>query len=429
MNKKLNDFSVSRATVLDLNSLPIPDYDDYFNHISRLPESDRTLIHTTLPMETSRGCWWGNRRACTFCGLNRGRLTYRTKSPGRTKAELETLATRYGLRAFAMADNIMPPEYYKTLFPELESVQAPYDIFYETRPVLSRRQARQLYAAGVRHVQAGIEALHDELLALMNKGVSVLENITFLKHAREFGITVGWNLLTGFPKDSDAWYRETADWIPLLHHLQPPVSLHGISLQRFSEYMRAPARHGLNPLPYNSYDFVYCTPPSVIRELAYYFRDASWPEFYPEMNRGGPGTSRLMSAVEIWRKAFWSSSRPRLTARQLDEQTLKIVDTRACATSDEIILENLSAKIYTLADEPVDHLTLSGRVSELGEKTSMRAIRDAVVELIDARLAMSRAGNVLSLATFESSSDHGMSSIGNHKAETAFRRYLAEIAR
>ena len=70
-------------------------------------------------------------------------------------------------------------------------------------------------------------------------------------------MAVGWHLLTGFPGDSDEWYDEMAAWLPLVHHLQPPTSLHGITLQRFSEFMKEPARHGLQPMPYNSYDFVY----------------------------------------------------------------------------------------------------------------------------------------------------------------------------
>ena len=421
--------AVSRATVADLGALPVPDFDDYFTSLARFPDSDRLLIHTALPMETSRGCWWADEHACTFCALNGGRHAYRAKKPERVLAELEALATRYGLRDFAMADNVMPLGYYASLLPQLERLEAPYTIFYEIRPFLRREHARQLSAAGVRHVQAGIESLHDGLLALMNKGSSVLQNVALLKHAREFGMIVSWNLLTGFPGDSNEWYGETAGWLPLLHHLQAPDSLHGITLQRFSVYMEEPSRHGLEPVPYNSYAFVYPLPPSTISDLAYDFRDTSWPEFYPEMNRETPGVRRLMAAVEAWRDACRGPSPPQMTVRELDAETLGFVDTRACAVSREITLRGLPAHIYRIAEEPVDLSTLSVRLTAQGIRASAAALSDAVTEIVAARLALHRSDRVLSLAIPEPCSRLIVSLPNKDAAEVAFRRYLSEIAR
>jgi ribosomal peptide maturation radical SAM protein 1 len=419
----------TRATVSDLDALPIPDYDGYFASLTRFPDFERALIHNELPMETSRGCWWGDKHACRFCGLNAGRNVYRAKKPERARAELEALATRYGLRDFAMADNVVPPGYFASLFPQLERLQAPYNIFYEIRPLLLRDHARRLSASGVRHVQAGIESLHDRLLALMNKGSSVLQNVALLKHAREFGLSVGWNLLTGFPGASDDWYSEMASWLPSLHHLQPPASLHGITLQRFSNYLAEPLRHGLQPLPYNSYDVVYPLPPSVILELAYYFRDASWPEFYPEMNRETPGVRCLMSAVEAWRSASWGPSPPQLTVRELDAETLGFMDTRSCAVSREVTLRGLPTHVYRLADDPIAQTTLPARLAARGIRASSAALQEAVAEIVGARLALHRSSQVLSLATPEACPQPLVSMPGRDGAEVAFRRYLSEITR
>ena len=35
----------------------------------------------TLFLEGSRGCWWGEKHACAFCGLNGRVNVYREKSP------------------------------------------------------------------------------------------------------------------------------------------------------------------------------------------------------------------------------------------------------------------------------------------------------------------------------------------------------------
>jgi ribosomal peptide maturation radical SAM protein 1 len=421
---------VSSARVSNLNTLPFPDYDDYFAALSTLSEQDRSLIHCVLPMETSRGCWWNDKHACTFCSLNSGKQDYRAKEPDRVHAEMEALAFRYGLREFAMSDNVMPPGYLVSLFAKLESLQAPYDIFYEIRPLLLREHARRLSAAGVRHVQAGIESLHDELLVLMNKGSSVLQNVSLLKHASEFGITVGWNMLTGFPGDSDEWYSKVAEWLPLLHHLQPPTSLHGITLQRFSKYMKEPTRYGLEPVPYNSYEFIYPFPSTIIREFAYYFREASWPEFYPEMNREMNGVRSLIAAANEWKNAFWSSVPPQLTYKKVDHETLSFMDTRSCAISREITLCNLPAHIYRLADDPVDHKTLHRRLAEQGIHIFPETLGNAVEEIVAARLALNRDGVVLSLAATEETICNPRRSFPEREAaEMAFGRYLSEISR
>ncbi|MCI0614495.1 hypothetical protein L0244_16025, partial [bacterium] len=54
--------------VRDLNALPIPRYDDYFQQLkfAHLDHYDPPRI----VFETSRGCWWGQKNQCTFCGLN-----------------------------------------------------------------------------------------------------------------------------------------------------------------------------------------------------------------------------------------------------------------------------------------------------------------------------------------------------------------------
>ncbi len=421
--------TASRVTVSDLDALPIPDYDDYFKSLARFSDSDRLLIHSTLPMETSRGCWWSNTDACTFCGLNHGNHAYRTKNPARVCTELETLTNRYNLRNFAMADNVLPPSYLKTLFPELERQQATYDLFYEIRPIMQRNQARLLFSAGVRHVQAGIESLHDGLLTLINKGSTVLQNIALLKHAAEFGIIVGWNLLTGFPGDSDDWYSKTASLLPLLYHLQPPKSLHGITLQRFSAYMTNPDRYGLNPVPYNNYEVIYPLPTSTISQLAYYFRDESWPEFYPEMNRETDGIRCLIVASEEWRRAYLSPSPPQLTVKEHDAETLVFMDTRSCAVSHNIILQGLSAHVYRLAEDPIEIDTIPDQLSVQGIQTSSVLLHNALTELIDQCLAIRISNRLLSLAIPERYTNRSATAAGKDISEDAFHRYLTTLAK
>jgi magnesium-protoporphyrin IX monomethyl ester (oxidative) cyclase len=420
---------IPRATTPNFDDVPLPDHAGYFAAIASLDLKERAAIRPVLPIETSRGCWWNTAGACTFCGLNRGRRSYRVKKPSRALAEMEALSARHGLLDFAMVDNLMPGRFVSTLFARLERRGAPFRILYEVRPTLARSQVRQMAAAGVRDVQPGIESLDDRLLSLMNKGVSALQNIAVLKHAREFGVVVGWNLLTGFPGDSESWYSDTAELIPLLHHLQPPASLHGITLQRFSAYLQKPESYGLDPVPYNTYNFVYPLGPAAIRGIAYYFRDSRWPEFYPEMNRATDGTRRLVSAVDDWRTACAGKPPPQLMAMEIDSETLEFADTRSCACAPRLVLRGLAAHVYREAQDPVAASTLPGLLENKGLRHSQEEVHTAIAGIIERRLALALGGQFLSLATPERPAEDPHASLPAQATVDPFCSYLRDISR
>src|SRR5262249_2140728 len=79
--------------IQDLDPLPYPLYEDYFSQRGRDPDDDG---QREVLVETSRGCWWGAKHHCTFCGLNGLAMAYRIKTPERALREITELATRYG---------------------------------------------------------------------------------------------------------------------------------------------------------------------------------------------------------------------------------------------------------------------------------------------------------------------------------------------
>ena len=66
---------LDRGSFCNLDDLPYPDFDDYFDRLHRSPLSGQ--LDPIFFFETSRGCWWGQKHHCTFCGLNGRCLTYR----------------------------------------------------------------------------------------------------------------------------------------------------------------------------------------------------------------------------------------------------------------------------------------------------------------------------------------------------------------
>src|ERR1035438_8864423 len=128
---------VSPTTPLD--DLPIPDYDEYFElaeDVDILPHVGQRKVW--LPIETARGCWWGAKHHCTFCGLNATTMRFRSKSPQRVLDELAQQARRYRSFHFEAVDNILDLAYLTDLFPVLVAAETGYEIFYEVKANLSR---------------------------------------------------------------------------------------------------------------------------------------------------------------------------------------------------------------------------------------------------------------------------------------------------
>ena len=84
-----------RPPVDDMDALPIPDHDDFIRDFKS--SSVAAEISPQLVMETSRGCWWGQKHHCTFCGLNGQHMSYRSKSPDTRVREIVELIERYGI--------------------------------------------------------------------------------------------------------------------------------------------------------------------------------------------------------------------------------------------------------------------------------------------------------------------------------------------
>ena len=77
--------ATKRLALVAMDDLPIPDYDEYFERRRNLSLASEGSV---IPFESGRGCWWGAKHHCTFCGLNGTNMHWRAKSPQRVRQEL-----------------------------------------------------------------------------------------------------------------------------------------------------------------------------------------------------------------------------------------------------------------------------------------------------------------------------------------------------
>ncbi len=252
----------------DMNALPVPDFDDYIAERRRL---GRTGDELCLPLESSRGCWWGAKHHCVFCGLNANGMAYRQKDQQRFKKEVREIIDRYGARYLFMADNILSLKYFKDFVQWAKNEDLKIDFFYEIKANLGRQQIADLADAGITMVQPGIESFSSSTLRLMQKGVRGIQNVAFLKYASEYGILTTYNILAGFPGEDPYEYEKMAREIPKFSHLAPPNGVIDIEIHRFSPLHNNPEAFGIQLVPHENYSFIYPLSREELAKVAYRF--------------------------------------------------------------------------------------------------------------------------------------------------------------
>lgn len=258
------------APVMDMESLPYPDFTDFFDQ-HRGSRVASKYYPPSAVFETSRGCWWGAKHHCTFCGLNAMTMAYRSKSQKRAYDELAFLASKYG-RDFANADTILDQRYFQEFIPRLAAEGPRLTIYYEMKANLKPDQMTLLSRAGIVRIQPGLESLDSDILKLIDKGCTMLQNVQTLKLAAENGVYVEWLALYGLPGETAEQYRRIAGIIPKLRHLQPPAALVPVRADRFSPYFNRPESFGITLEPLPAYRFVYGFDEQGLRRIAYHFR-------------------------------------------------------------------------------------------------------------------------------------------------------------
>jgi bacteriocin maturation radical SAM protein 1 len=328
--------------VTDLNDYVSPSFEDYFRDVMRFPnEANAMKVH--IPLETSRGCWWGMTNHCTFCGLNGSTMSFRSRQPDDALREIVENASRYAGAKICFVDNIMDYKYYDLMLPKLVQLGADLNLFYEIKSNVTKPQVKTLRDAGVKHIQPGIESLSDQVLKIMKKGVTAIQNIQLLKWSTEFGIKLDWNFLWGFPGEDPNEYQRMAQLVPLLCHFEPPARGSEIRLDRFSpNFTRSSELGFFNVRPYEAYYDIY---DGVSREaifnLSYFFEaDGIAKEEIENYTRN------LSDAIEQWRACHAESS---LVYIDLDGRVV-VIDSRPITGKRTYVLNALESKIFLFCD-------------------------------------------------------------------------------
>jgi len=331
----------------DLNQSPIPDYTDYLKEVNRL--SINKTLRVVLSFESSRGCWWGAKAHCTFCGLNGATMAFRKKDPERVYEEIINLAGQYKWLSLDAVDNILDLDYMDTLLPKLAEADLDLSLFYEVKASMTKEEIRRLSLAGVNRIQPGIESLNTEILRLMRKGMTAAQNIQLLKWCFEYGITPSWNILYGFPGEQAKHYSDYPRIIRMLMHLQPPTAIAPVVFERFSPYHFEREKFNLTLKPLGYYKLLYPEQTVDYEKIAYYF-EGQWEGMCKDMEEYiGPVRETFNQWATTWeeRKIFFNYEKGPNFLTLFDNRPLQ---PGSEITTRRIRLNEMQSNIYMFCD-------------------------------------------------------------------------------
>ncbi|MEV4158873.1 RiPP maturation radical SAM C-methyltransferase [Nonomuraea dietziae] len=366
--------------------IPIPDFDGWRDALESSPL--REYVSPELVVESSRGCWWGEKHHCTFCGLNGSLMAFRSKPADQFWTELHTLVERYQILDVAMVDNIFDMTYLKTLLPRLAAADWDLRIHYEIKSNMRADQLAALHAGGIVLVQPGIESLNSRVLKIMDKGVDGATNVRVLRDCEDHHMTVDWNYLYGFPGEQPEDYWSIIAQLPKLVHLQPPQGESRILLERFSPNFDRPELGFARREPAHFSRYVYDLPDAELEDLVYYF----------DCDDGGitgDVVDALCAALDRWRRDYPGSF------LVMDDRGEEIVinDRRAGWAPAEHRLKGWQADAYRgLSRRRTVHglrIQLEGR----GHVTDDRRVREWLRELSGNGLTFEDGDGWIALAT------------------------------
>ena len=372
--------------MLPPSAYAVPDYDDWFETLETSPV--REYLSPFLFVEGSRGCWWGERHHCTFCGLNDLSIGFRAKPAERFWTELQHLVRRHQVLDIMTTDNIMDVAYYRDLLPRLKSSGWDLRLQFEAKANVTAEQIAALSAAGVCSVQYGIESLGSTTLKLMDKGVTGTTNVRVLRDSEAQHITVGWNYLYGFPGETESDYRPVIAQLPALVHLQPPVSATRIALQRFSPYFERPELGFPRRTPADFYFHVYDLPEAELADLAYFFDT-------DDRGIGGKVEHDLIAAVTAWRRDYPVSS----LFWTVNGEDLTVHDRRAGWPVRDHVLSGWQRAAYEGLDRGRTPESLRRHLGGIGWEVSADAVEQWLTAALANGLLYTDAGSYVALAT------------------------------
>jgi len=245
-------FTNPRSPILDLDSLPYPDFDGfeyekYFDHMtSNL--CDVFDFPRPYPIIASRSCPF----KCTFCFHTLGNK-YRQRSVENIMEEIEYAIKKYRINIFSFYDDLfsMDKERVNNFCSKLKKIQS--TVPWEVKWVCQMRvdnfdeeMIKIMKYSGCHFVTLGLESYSPVVLKSMRKGISPQQIDQALRCCTQNKISISGNFIFGDIAETNETYRETLKyWETNCGSTWSGISLNFIQIYQGSEIYRHAVKKGI----------------------------------------------------------------------------------------------------------------------------------------------------------------------------------------
>ncbi len=391
----------------DLDKIPIPDFSDFQYYLEKSPLRLKSLygihLEKLILAEGSRGCWWGQKKPCTFCALNGEKNKYRIRSPKRIYEELVFQYEHFHATQVEFTDNVLSVRTVRELAPLMENGYVRFHAFGEVKPDLTQKDMLAIRRAGFESLQAGLENLNDHLITLLGKGGSAAGNIYFLKICEYSGIDALWNFLYHIPGEEAADYEMIFSLLPCIFHLHPPVGYGEVLYERGSLYETCQEQFGLHLIPKKSYRFLYGENEEVIKGFVLYYDDISAEEERIQ-RKTAHLHQKLIQCIRDWRREYYSSEGCHLVMTDRKDYLL-MSDTRPIRKMTLCFLKGIARELCLFCDIP---RSMAEIIEMVGAMYAKEEIKKCLAYLIESRYMILISEKYLTLAVRgETEQEHG----------------------
>jgi radical SAM superfamily enzyme YgiQ (UPF0313 family) len=201
-NNPANASVKTLVTEADLNLFPPPDFSELFKKYQYLSP------HNIIPCAVTRGCYW---RKCLFCAQgwsdtksNKATARYRKAGINKILADILYLKEMYKTKYFYFTVDVSDPALLKELSKHL--MDRSIDIYWRTeiraeKIFLKTDILSNMYQAGCRAISFGFEAVTQDVLNAMKKGIKAEDSMALIDLLYDLGIGINIDYFIGFPSE------------------------------------------------------------------------------------------------------------------------------------------------------------------------------------------------------------------------------------
>lgn len=187
---------------------------NFTSDFSKLDIQSYLTPSLVIPVETSRGCYWGK---CVFCNhptLYKNNTIYQTRPITQIINELKS-HKKNGVNNFFFVDEAIPASRLRKISQEIiiTKLDINWIAYCRLDKNIDLNTLTIAKLAGLRKIFFGLESGSDKLLHLVNKGTNSAVSKKVISIASKIGISVHLFLIGGFPTESEYDFNATLELI------------------------------------------------------------------------------------------------------------------------------------------------------------------------------------------------------------------------